>query len=421
MSQMRFEEPSRKTEDTGAAGRPGAAGHRTAGRASYQVVLQIVVLGVLIVLSLPQVVDLFQDRGKRWAYILSYAFCFCYCLVPLTGLLAARWGAIDKPDARRIHEVATPRLGGIAIYVAFVLAIVVNGIFLKELTSILIGSTMIMALGVLDDTRGVSAQIRLLVQLLAVAVVVLGGVEVRLFPTTLTGYRVLNIFVTTVWIVGITNAVNFLDGMDGLAAGMGAIISFLMGLIAYQNQQADLAWVSMGILGGCLGFLPYNYRPGRRALVFLGDSGSTFLGYALACMALVGDWSEGSPLISLVAPLMLFSVPIYDMIHTTVTRIASGKVRSVRQWVEYVGRDHLHHRIDSLVKGRAQAVGIIYMLTGGIGMGAIILRRAGLFEACIVGFQGLVFLLLLTFLEYAGNKRQQEIALAGEEKQPSDS
>ncbi|MCK7503758.1 MAG: undecaprenyl/decaprenyl-phosphate alpha-N-acetylglucosaminyl 1-phosphate transferase [Desulfobacterales bacterium] len=126
-----------------------------------------------------------------------------------------------------------------------------------------------------------------------------------------------NLLLTGLWIIGITNAMNFFDGMDGLAAGLGAIIAFFLGVVAFQTDQPFFGWISLAVLGGCLGFLPYNFRPSGSAVIFLGDAGSTVIGFVLACIAVYGDWAEGQPVVSLVSPVLIFWLLIFDMAHIT--------------------------------------------------------------------------------------------------------
>ncbi len=362
---------------------------------------------IFISLLLPPVSRWFQTAGVRWLHIFLFAFSLSFSLVPATMYLARRTGAMDNPSSRRIHDLPTPRLGGIAIFIAFLVAILANFIFQEELLYVLTGAAMVMGIGVVDDTKGCSARIRLIVQLSSVFLVMAGGVMLNLFSNDVFWGLPINIFLTMLWVIGITNAMNFFDGMDGLASGLGAIISGFMGVIAFQNNQPNMGWISVALLGGCLGFLPYNFRPKRSAETFLGDGGSTFIGFTLACLAVMGDWAEGRPLVSLSAPLLLFLVLIFDMVHITVARIHSGKVSSVREWIEYVGKDHLHHRMEALLLGKGKAVLFIYLMTICLGISTLVLRKAGTFEALILIAQSVVIIVLLSIMERAGNKREK--------------
>ncbi|MBW2357546.1 MAG: undecaprenyl/decaprenyl-phosphate alpha-N-acetylglucosaminyl 1-phosphate transferase, partial [Deltaproteobacteria bacterium] len=196
-----------------------------------------------------------------------------FCLTPLFRYLAIKWGLLDSPDARKIHKKATPLLGGAAIFVAFGIGILINGVYSTELFAILAASSIVFVTGLIDDFKEVPASIKLFVQVVSTVLVMSFGIVLRVFPTGA---------LTVLWVVGITNAMNFFDGMDGLATGLGAILSFFLGIVAFQTAQPFLGWIAVAMMGSCLGFLPYNFRSKRSASIFLGDGGSTFIGFLLA-------------------------------------------------------------------------------------------------------------------------------------------
>ncbi len=198
-------------------------------------------------------------------------------------------------------------------------------------------------------------------------------------------------------------ALTFIDGMDGLATGLAAIAALFLGAIAYQSQQVFLGWVSAALLGSTLGFLPYNFRPGKPASIFLGDAGSNFLGFILAVLAVMGEWAEDN-LVDLVAPLLIFGVFIYDMLYITVDRVTSGKVRSLREWIEYVGRDHLHHRLEQVLGRRDYVVVFIYSLSLALSAGATVLMMASPSAALLLIGQAIVILAMVTILERWGRR-----------------
>jgi UDP-GlcNAc:undecaprenyl-phosphate GlcNAc-1-phosphate transferase len=229
------------------------------------------------------------------------------------------------------------------------------------------------------------------------------GIVLKVLPIGFGWFSIFgNTLLTLVWIVGITNAMNFFDGMDGLAGGLGAIIAFFLGIVAFQTDQPFLGWVAVAMLGSCIGFVPYNFRFNGRALVFLGDAGSTVIGFVLACIAVYGDWSESSPVVALASPLLIFWVLIFDMVHISIDRIVSGKVLSLRQWVEYVGQDHLHHRIARALGGNKRSVLFIYLMVICLGSSAVLLRNAGAVDAVILVLQALILVALVTILERRG-------------------
>ena len=327
------------------------------------------------------------------------AFLAAFGLTPFVRLLAVRGGALDRPDARKTHVDPTPRLGGVAVVAAFVLALGRAGPVDREMISIAAAALALMLAGAIDDTRGLSARIRLVLQLACALFVIAGGVRLNLLPgpAGLVG----NALLSVLWIVGITNAFNFIDGMDGLAGSLGALIALLLGLVARGGDQTGLAAACAALCGALLGFLPHNLRLGRPAAIFLGDSGSASIGFLLAALAIKEDWAEGDPLVSLATPVLIFSVLIYDMVQTTVSRVASGKVRGFRQWIDYVGRDHIHHRFTDLLGSPRRALVLILALALGVGLSALGLRHGKSGEAVLFLVHGVLVLLVVAVLETA--------------------
>ncbi len=323
-------------------------------------------------------------------------------LTPFVRLLALRGGAIDRPDSRKRHDLPTPKLGGVAVIAAFVLSLGRRPMQDHELLAIAIAALALMLAGALDDTRGVSAALRLGLQVTCAGAVVAAGVSLNLVPGSLGA--VLNAALSVLWIVGITNAYNFIDGIDGLAASLGVLIALLLGLFARGAGQPGLVLVCAGLGGALLGFLPHNLRPGRPAAIFLGDSGSASVGFLLAALAIKEDWAEGDPLVALAAPVLIFSVPIYDMIRTTVTRILSRRVRSFREWINYVGRDHIHHRFSDLLGGPRPALVLILALSLGLGLSALGLRGGAPGRAFLFLVHGVLILMVVAVLEEAARR-----------------
>lgn len=346
----------------------------------------------------------FAEAGLRWLYILLFSFLLSFLLVRPIRALARRQGILDHPDARKLHGEPTPLLGGLAIYVAFVVSLLANSILSSEVAWLLVAATVVLGMSLVDDVRPLPASLKLGAMLLMTAVLIASGVALTLFPTRTLWGQALNWLLTILWVVGIANATNFLDGMDGLAAGLAAIAAFFLGIIAYQSQQVFLGWLAAALLGSALGFLPYNFRPGRRATIFLGDAGSNFLGFVLAALAVLGEWAADD-IVDLAAPLLIFGVFIYDMIYITADRVLAGRVRSVREWIEYVGRDHLHHRLEAVLGRREHAVLFIYGMSCALGVGAtVLLRTASRLSAALLLLQAVVILVMVTILERRGRR-----------------
>ncbi|MEW6750742.1 MAG: MraY family glycosyltransferase [Candidatus Latescibacterota bacterium] len=342
---------------------------------------------------------LLAGSGLRWAYLLLLSFGVAYVATPLIGEAARRWGVLDVPHGRKAHREPTPLLGGAAVFLAFSVTVVRNFSFSEELKGVALAATLVFAVGLLDDVRALPARLKLVAQLVAVAILIRHGVVISFFPATPWG-NAAEWALTALWVVGITNAVNFLDGMDGLAAGMCGLMAIFFSLAALQNHHDFMVYLALPMVGSCLAFLPYNFRPGRSASIFLGDAGSTFLGFMMAALGVMGDWA-GNHTARLMVPAIILGVPIFDMTFTTVTRIWSGQVRSFREWVEYTGRDHFHHRLASLRIGNAGAVAVIWVLTVWLGLSALALKNSsGLAAVLQVAQAATVFCLMAFFMVF---------------------
>lgn len=348
-----------------------------------------------------------REWPGRWFHVLLISSLVATCLTPVSRILAFRVGAVDLPDRRKIHTSPTPRLGGLAVYTGIAVALTLNGIPEARITLLLTASLGLLLVGFFDDLSGVSARVRLLAQVFASLLVIQGGLVLTVFPHEGLAGTFANAGLTLLWLVGITNAFNFFDGMDGLASGLAVIIGGFLGTIAFLTNQPHLGWVSVAVVGASVGFLPYNFRTRGPAGVFLGDCGSTVLGFLLAGLAVHGEWAVGHPLINLSAPLLIFGVLIFDMIHTTVSRMARRRVTTVRQWLEYTGRDHLHHRFESLLRSKRKAVLLVHLIALTLGLSALLIRTVSLEGSMLLLLQCTAILLIVTILEHAGNKRER--------------
>jgi UDP-GlcNAc:undecaprenyl-phosphate GlcNAc-1-phosphate transferase len=341
--------------------------------------------------------------GPKSIYLLLLSFSIAYTATPLVLLLARRVGAIDNPGGTKTHEVPAALLGGVAIYAAFVLTVLHTFDLNPQLTAVILAGTLLLIVGLVDDLWQLSPSLRLLAQLVAVGIVIRYGVVVTFLPTGFLG-SLAEYVITAIWIVGITNAFNFLDGMDGLAAGSCCISAVFFGLVGSQHHQSLMVYLSMPLAGACLGFLPYNFRRRRSAAIFMGDAGSTFIGFMMACLGLMGQWA-GDHVVRLIIPILILGMPIFDTTFTTCMRVKSGQVRSLREWVSCSAQDHVHDRLAGLRIGRPGAVLIIYVVTVWLGLSALTLEKTtGLSALLQVGQSIIVFLLLGFFMVFVQRK-----------------
>ncbi len=309
-----------------------------------------------------------------------------FLATPLVKHLANRVGAIDVPkDGRRMHTVPIPRMGGLAIFLGFLLSTLIFYSDLRSdrgLQSILLGAILIVILGVFDDKYTLSAKLKLVVQLAAAAIVVFYG-DLRIdrltnpFGTSLFSFWDLGVWaypITLIWIVAITNAVNFIDGLDGLACGVSCISALNLLVIALLVSDANVAIIMAALTGACLGFVPYNFNPAK---IFMGDTGSTFLGFVLATVSIQGLF-KAYTVISFIVPFLLLGLPIFDICFAVIRRLASGKNPMEAD------RGHFHHRLIDMGFSQKQSVAIAYVLTGILGLAAVLLTVSGAMRTLIM-------------------------------------
>lgn len=296
-------------------------------------------------------------------------------ITPLVKRMAYKVGAIDVPkDSRRMHSEPIPRLGGLAIAVAFLLTVLLFANIDEQMRGILLGAVIILVLGVMDDCLALKAWFKFIVQIFAAYVVVSHGCTIRYLsnPILTSSVRYLDLGkwsvpVTMIWIVAITNAVNFIDGLDGLAVGVSAISAATLLVIALLVAESNIAIVIAALLGACLGFLPYNFNPAK---IFMGDTGSTFLGFVLASLSIQGMFKLYA-IISFAVPFLILGVPIFDICFAVIRRLAKG------QSPMKADRGHIHHRLIDMGFSQKQAVAITYMLTAILGLAAVVLTSSG--------------------------------------------
>ena len=290
----------------------------------------------------------------HYFHIFLMSFAAALLATPLVRLLAFRIGALDHPKAHGIHTHPVPRIGGIAICGAFILGALWRMDLSNQLKGVLVGATVIFVVGLWDDLFKLKAKYRLLIQIGALAVMMFKyGVILDIFENPF-----LNGFFTALGIIGITNAVNFLDNMDGLATGLVMVSSTAIFYVALVTRQFWLGYLAAALIAACGGFLVHNLK---RAHVFMGDCGATFLGFTLASLAVMAEWSRHTA-VTMAVPLLILGVPVLDMVLITVLRIKEHKVKNFKQWIDYAGKDHLSHRIMRLGFSQKDTVFLVWTL-----------------------------------------------------------
>lgn len=348
------------------------------------------------------------------ALALAVSTAVSFVATPLVKNLAIRVGAVDVPkDNRRMHKVPIPRLGGLAIATSFILCVLIFAEADYQIQGILLGAVMIVVIGVMDDIMTLKAIPKFVVQILAACVVVYHGCRIQYLsnPIITSTQRYLDLGawsgpVTVIWIVAITNAVNFIDGLDGLAVGVSAISSATLLVIALLVAENNIALIMMILLGACLGFIPYNFNPAK---IFMGDTGSAFLGFILATMSIQGMFKLYA-IISFAVPFLILGIPIFDICFAVIRRLAKG------QNPMKADRGHIHHRLIDMGFSQKQAVAITYFLTAILGLAAVVLTSSGEVRALIlIGAVFVVGALGLNVIFRGGRRHGQP-----EEAQPND-
>ncbi len=359
--------------------------------------------------------------------VLAVAFALSALLVPAAGWVARRFGILDAPGERKVHQVTTPRSGGIAVWATFTL-VVLAGYFgvpllsrldwvqthlaapvamLQEayrvqgkLVALLAGATIVFAVGLLDDVMGQRFKVgwKLGGQVLAAVVLVAGGIR-----TDILHYDALNAALTVLWVVGITNAFNLLDNMDGLSAGVAFVASLVLLLNAWLLGEFFISLVLVALMGSLLGFLVFNFHP---ASIFLGDCGSLFIGFTLASLTLLQRYVShaSGTLFPVLMPVLVLALPILDTATVVFIRVREGRPI-------YVGDSrHLSHRLVSLGMRPPLAVLTIYLISLGVGLGAVGLAHADLVHALLILVQALAVVavvLILLFYERRAQPRRE--------------
>lgn len=297
-------------------------------------------------------------------------------LTPAVIFLANKTGAVDQPNARKVHTEPIPRIGGVGIFLACILSLItvelmvhLGGENLHEIRGLLISGTLMFLVGLIDDYKNLPAKVKLGGQILAAAVLVVGyNVRVDFVTNPFGDYIYLEwlaVPVTIFWLVGLTNTLNLIDGLDGLAAGVAGIAASTIFLVAMEQNFFLITILTATIAGAAFGFLFYNTNPAR---IFMGDSGSLFLGFMLAGIAIIGAMKSAAT-IALIVPILALGIPILDTIFAILRRYIGG------QPIFKPDKGHLHHRLLKLGFTQRQAVFLMYVISAVLGLSAIALTE----------------------------------------------
>jgi UDP-GlcNAc:undecaprenyl-phosphate GlcNAc-1-phosphate transferase len=317
--------------------------------------------------------------------------------VPLVIRLSQRVGALDHPHTYKTHQEPVALLGGVGIYIAFMITLFSvlrfpNPSEFTDIFAIIAGGFVVLVLGVVDGFRPIWAVAKLGVLLLVTLMLSRFGVRI-----TLTGIWGADLALTLAWIAGVSSAMNSMDNMDGAAGGTAAIASFWTFYVAWYTApwgQPHVSYVAISLMGACLGFLRYNWKPAK---IFLGDNGSLLLGFLLAALTVQCGWSRGDRLKAILVPCAILCVPLYDITLSTILRIVRGVVKNPVEAIVYCGRDHLSHRLVALGLTQREAVLVLYLFGTISGTIAVIIVRPEVKPQVYLPITAVSVLLLVAF------------------------
>lgn len=274
-------------------------------------------------------------------------------LTPFVIKFAVWFGAVDKPNARKVHEKIMPRLGGLAIFIGVIAGYLAGGLYEQKINTISVGAVLIVIIGIFDDKYELSAKVKFLGQLIVAVLILASGLKIELITIPYIGSYELGFWsypLTVFWIVAITNAINLIDGLDGLSAGVSAIGIATIGVMALLAGKSLILMLSVILLGSIIGFLFYNFHPAK---IFMGDTGALFLGYSISILSLLGLYKSVT-LFSFLVPIIILGVPVFDTTFAIIRRIVNKKPISAPD------KSHLHHRLLALGLSHRNTVLAIY-------------------------------------------------------------
>ena len=330
------------------------------------------------------------------------AFVIMVIMMPPTIFLLKKFGIVDIPNKRKIHKAPIPRMGGISVYAAFAVSVTLFAPDSIKWHGILLGSGIALLIGCADDIWGVPAVIKLFALFALTLLIWKFGVITKLPFSRFFGDintrtdTVFNLVITMLWLTGVCSAINALDHMDGLAGSISLVAACSYLAVSIQSQQPAWATISMALIGSLAGFLIFNFHPAK---IFMGDSGSFFLGFSLASIGIMGGWSP-NPIKAAVIPIAILSVPIFDLCFVIISRRLNGTTKTVIESIRYCGKDHIGHRLMNKGFSQPQAVMIICSVAITIAISALVIRHTLFWESLLLLIQiFMIYLILAFFME----------------------
>jgi UDP-GlcNAc:undecaprenyl-phosphate GlcNAc-1-phosphate transferase len=306
-------------------------------------------------------------------------------LTPFVIKFAIWFGAMDKPNARKVHQKIMPRLGGLAIFIGVIAGYFAGGLYDQKINTISVGAILIIIIGILDDKYELSAKTKFIGQLVVASLILASGLKIDFVAIPGVDKYFLGFWsypITVFWIVAITNAINLIDGLDGLSAGVSAIGIATIAIMALFAGKALIFTLSLILLGSIIGFLFYNFHPAK---IFMGDTGALFLGYSISILSLLGLYKSVT-LFSFLVPVIILGVPVFDTTFAIIRRIVNKKPISAPD------KSHLHHRLLALGLSHRKTVLAIYAFGILFSASAILLSRSTLWQSIFIIFGLLIII-----------------------------
>ncbi len=351
--------------------------------------------------------DFLMGINVNLIYIFAFilAFAITWLFTPHSKKIAFKLGAVDYPKDRGVHTKPMPLAGGTAIVLGFFITIVlfsssITNLETKALAGIIVGGILITVVGMLDDIYDLNPKTKLLFQVLAALLVVQTGSTIQFITIPFVenmriDFGVFSNIVTVLWIVGLTNAVNLIDGLDGLAAGVSSIASLCLMFLAIISGDSAAVILTAALAGSCLGFLPHNFSP---ATIFMGDTGSTFLGFTLSVISIHG-MLKSYTLLTLIGMALVLGLPIFDTSFAILRRLVNGKP------VSQADRGHLHHKLLDRGLSQKKAVLTLYGISSGLGIAGILVAMNDIVLAMLI----IAVMFVIWIFDYIYHKRQKKV------------
>lgn len=358
--------------------------------------------------------DLLKDHihlsywPRIWIQAGIVSFLISAICMPIAIFLFRKFGFMDEVEENKIHTKPIARGGGIVIFLAFAVAVLLPNYRENPMNGVILGAFICLVVGAIDDfICRIPGLWKLLTLFLVTLILWHYGVRLNVFK-----YAPLDIIFTLLWIVGVTSSFNGMDNMDGLASGVSTIIAAIFLTIAVYayipvGTETSLSWFGLlaaGLIGANLGFLIYNFNPAK---IFMGDSGSFFLGFTVASLGIMGEWTENR-LISCTIPILILGVPLFDFTYIILVRIINGETRTIRSIIDHCAPDHLSHRLVWIGFSHRQAVLLIYVISIALGTTGFLLRNSNsLFDSAIGLLQGMAVITLVIILMACAERRHE--------------